>query len=53
MVRQNSIGRVIAWLVLIGMGILFLLDQYFRIEIWAFLWPFFIIGVGRSSSVGW
>jgi hypothetical protein len=37
---------MVAGLILIGLGVLFLLGQFVQIEIWSFLWPLLIIGVG-------
>lgn len=59
--RTRNLLVVSAGLGLIGLGVLFLLAQVFRINIWNILWPFFIIipgllffvamvAVGRTGS---
>jgi hypothetical protein len=39
-------------LILVGLGVLFLLEQFLRIDIWAFAWPFIIIAFGGLFFVG-
>lgn len=47
---SSSLGRLVAGMALIGLGALFLLAQV--VNIWAFIWPFFIIGTGALFFVG-
>ena len=50
--RQSNVGGIIGGSVLIGLGILFLLAQFFNFSAWNFIWPFFVIGVGGLFFVG-
>ncbi len=54
MSNNGSRGRtqLLIGMVLVGLGTLFLLGQLFRIDLWAFLWPFFIIVPGLLFFVG-
>jgi hypothetical protein len=49
--RYNT-GGLIGGSILIGLGLLFLLAQFFNFAAWQFLWPFFVIGVGGLFFVG-
>lgn len=37
---------------LVGLGIIFLLGQFLRLDVWGFIWPFFIIAVGLTFFAG-
>jgi hypothetical protein len=37
---------------LIGLGLVFLLGQFLRVNVWGFIWPFFIIAVGLTFFAG-
>lgn len=50
--RVRGLGVMLAGLGLIALGALFLLGQIFRINVWAILWPFFIIVPGLLFFVG-
>jgi len=50
--RTRGLAIAILGLGLIGLGILFLLGQVFHLDIWGFLWPFFIIVPGLLFFVG-
>lgn len=50
--RSNSSGTVIGGVFLIGIGILFLLGQFLRFDVWHYLWPLFIIGFGMLFFAG-
>jgi hypothetical protein len=50
--RTGSVGTVIGGLLLIGLGVVFLLGQFVRIDIWHYLWPFFIVGFGLLFFAG-
>jgi LiaI-LiaF-like transmembrane region len=50
--KTSSIGTAIGGLLLIGLGVLFLLGQFVRFDIWHYLWPFFVIGFGLMFFVG-
>ncbi len=54
MAYDDSRGRtnLLIGIVLVGLGTLFLLGQIFRINLWQFLWPFFIIVPGLLFFVG-
>jgi hypothetical protein len=49
--RYNT-GGLIGGTILIGLGLLFLLGQFFNFMAWQSLWPFFIIGIGGLFFVG-
>ncbi len=44
--RTNHSGAVTGGLLLIGLGLFFLLGQFLRFDIWHYLWPFLIVGLG-------
>ena len=44
--QNGSRASLVFGLALIGLGILFLLQQFLNINIWGTLWPFFVIGAG-------
>lgn len=50
--RMRGLAIAVLGLGLIGLGILFLLGQVFHLDIWGFLWPFFIIVPGLLFFVG-
>jgi hypothetical protein len=49
---SRSWGSLAAGVFLIGLGVLFLLGQFVRINLWEWLWPFWIIGFGALFFVG-
>jgi hypothetical protein len=49
--RYNS-GGIIGGTILIALGLLFLLAQFFNFQAWGFTWPFFVIGIGGLFFVG-
>ncbi len=50
--RIQGLGALLIGVSLIGVGALFLLGQIFRFNVWAVLWPFFIIGPGLLFFLG-
>jgi hypothetical protein len=50
--RPSNAGGIIGGSVLIGLGVLFLLAQFFNFSAWQFIWPFFVIGVGGLFFIG-
>ncbi len=46
MPNNNSRASLVIGLALIGLGVLFLLQQFFNFNFWGTLWPVFVIGVG-------
>lgn len=50
--RQTNVGGIIGGAILIGLGTLFLLAQFFNFSAWGFIWPFFVIGIGGLFFVG-
>ena len=51
MVRKNVWGFW-AGVALIGLGIVFMLGQFLRVDVMQYLWPFFILGVGVAFFIG-
>lgn len=51
MERRNLWG-IWGGVLLIGLGIVFLLSQFLRIDIWRYVWPFFILASGAAFFVG-
>lgn len=51
-VRARSLGVLFIGVGLIALGALFLLGQIFHLNVWAVLWPFFIIVPGLLFFVG-
>ncbi len=49
--KTNS-GAVVGGLLLVGLGVILLLDQFVRIDVWHFLWPLFFLGLGAAFFVG-
>ncbi len=45
-------GNVVLGLVLVALGVLFLLEQLFGVNVWRFSWPFFVILPGVLFFVG-
>src|SRR3989304_1989122 len=43
-----------AWwgILLIGMGIVFLIGQFLRFDVWHYIWPFFILAAGGAFFAG-
>lgn len=52
MTRNETWGRLVAGLVLIALGVLFLFGQYFRSTFWEYMWPLAIIAVGGMFFIG-
>lgn len=50
--RTSSSGTVIGGLLLIGLGMVFLLGQFLRFDIWHYFWPLFIVGFGLLFFAG-
>lgn len=50
--RQSNMGGIIGGSILIGLGALFLVAQFFNFSAWSFIWPFFVIGVGGLFFIG-
>jgi hypothetical protein len=49
--RYNT-GGLVGGSILIGLGLLFLLGQFFNFVAWQYLWPFIVIGIGGLFFVG-
>jgi hypothetical protein len=54
MATNNQRGRanLLIGMMLVGLGALFLIGQVFNVNLWQFLWPFFIIVPGLLFFVG-
>ncbi|MBF8285494.1 MAG: hypothetical protein HW378_4409 [Anaerolineales bacterium] len=50
--QRRNIGGLVGGSILIGLGVLFLLAQFFNFMAWQFLWPFIVIGAGGLFFVG-
>jgi len=51
-VNRSNIGAIVAGIILIGVGVLFLLGQVFsRFAFWHYFWPFAVIGFGALFFV--
>ena len=50
--NTSSRASLVAGLGLVGLGVLFLLQQFFDFNFWGALWPFLIIGVGALLLIG-
>ncbi len=50
--NKKLIGSQIGGFVLIALGLCFLAGQFLRLDIWHYLWPFFIVGLGSLFFVG-
>lgn len=50
--QKYSGGNIIFGLLLIGLGILFLLEQVLRIDLWSIVWPYFVIAAGLLFFAG-
>ena len=50
--RPKVTSSIVIGVVLIALGVLFLIGQFLRVEIWSALWPFFIILFGAAFFVG-
>jgi LiaI-LiaF-like transmembrane region len=48
----SNIGGKIGGLILIGVGLLALLGQFLRFDVWHYLWPLFFVGLGLLFFVG-
>src|SRR5574341_1892140 len=52
MTQRYNVGSLVGGSILIGLGVLFLLGQFFNFLAWNFLWPFVVVGVGGLFFVG-
>lgn len=53
MTSNNSrAGSALAGVVLIGLGVLFLLGQFFNFSAWRYLWPFAVVAFGALFFAG-
>jgi len=52
MTRRYNSGGLIGGSLLIGLGLLFLLAEFFNFQAWDALWPFFVIGLGGLFFIG-
>jgi hypothetical protein len=50
--RNDSRGALIGGVLLIGLGLLFLLAQFFDFNAWRFLWPLAVLGFGALFFAG-
>jgi hypothetical protein len=54
--NNSARANLVVGLALVGLGVLFLLQQFFDFNFWGTLWPFLVIGVGGvmlvSAAVG-
>jgi len=50
--RLRGLATALIGLALIGLGVFFLLGQAFHLDVWSFLWPFFIIVPGLFFFAG-
>jgi hypothetical protein len=50
--QSRGRGNLIIGMVLVGLGAIFLLGQFFNFNFWSVLWPFFIIIPGLMFFVG-
>ncbi len=50
--QRSNVGGLVGGSILIGLGVLFLLAQFFNFTAWHSLWPFIVIGVGGLFFVG-
>jgi len=50
--NQKGRGGALIGIMLVGLGALFLFAQVFNVDIWGFIWPFFIIVPGLLFFVG-
>ncbi len=48
----NNGGRLVGGLILIGIGLVALLGNLFRFDVWHYLWPLFIIAFGIAFFAG-
>lgn len=49
---RNNIWGFSVGVALIGLGLIFMLDQFLRIDIMHYLWPFFILAIGAAFFLG-
>lgn len=50
--RSSRAGGALAGVVLIGLGVLFLLGQFFNFSAWRYLWPFAVLAFGALFFAG-
>ena len=50
--RRSNTGGLVGGSILIGLGALFLLAQFFGFAAWAYVWPLAIVGMGILFFVG-
>jgi hypothetical protein len=46
MSRSNPAGRTVIGVILVALGVLFLLAQWFGLNLWSAGWPIAIVGLG-------
>lgn len=51
MSHNLSVGRIVAGLVLLGLGLIFLISEFLQVNVWTYLWPLFIIAVGVAFLI--
>ncbi len=52
MTHRYNTGGMIGGAILIGLGLLFLAAQFFDFQVWGYVWPMAVIGVGALFFVG-
>jgi hypothetical protein len=50
--RRSNTGGLVGGSILIGLGALFLLAQFFGFAAWAYVWPLAIVGLGLLFFIG-
>jgi hypothetical protein len=50
--QRHNTGGLVGGAILIGLGLIFLLAQFFNFSLWPWLWPSFIIAIGGAFFVG-
>jgi hypothetical protein len=50
--RSNTNSGLVGGAILIGLGLIFLLAQFFNIAAWTYIWPLVVIGIGVVFFVG-
>lgn len=50
--EKRSYWGILGGMFLIGIGIIFLLGQFFRFNFWHYIWPFFILAFGGAFFAG-
>jgi hypothetical protein len=52
MMERRHVASPMGGLFLIGLGVMFLLGQFLSFNIWHYMWPFLIVGLGLSFFGG-